>query len=158
MDSHSRSLRILVALIFMGLGACGKSRTVPSEIQSRPCEPTGREKYTLHIDGSLIGIFENLTVEEIGGDAERVTFENGIVFEGFYLDGWMKARGGHALIPERHDVNSYALSPNLDVLNALGRFTDTDLVELESTVSSNDSSCLVVNRARFVTNSGADNL
>lgn len=158
MDSNFRLTRILFAVFFMSLSSCGKSKTVPSEILSRPCEPTGREKYTLHVDGSLIGIFENLRVEELGGDAERVTFENGIVFEGFYLDGWMKARGDHALIPERHDVHSYALSPNLDVLNALGRFNDTDLTELDSTVSSTDSSCLIVNRARFVTDSGADNL
>lgn len=152
---------VLFTVLFASMASAENTPTTPPATNSVPletplaetrnCEPSGREQFTLHIDGSLMGVFEKLTSSPAGTTDSTAVFENGVIFRGAYVQAWQASRlvTPAPAIPETHDVLVFNLSEELEVKDAFTELSESEVLELSSVPSKDIPRCLIVKTLRL---------
>ena len=142
----SKPIDAALAALALGLSACAPRTGGDAPLtstQSGACMPSGQERYTLHLDGALSGIFEAVSAVPDGGE-RLVTFSQGLIFKGSFLRAWQEATRRPALLPEVHDVVIFGLSPQLEITRPIKELVDAQFVELEARTAPEEPRCLLV--------------
>ena len=141
---------IAVFLLVLVVAGCGRhargdentglSTPAGPSISSRECKPSGKERFTLQIDGVLMGAFEKYN---------NGIFENGLVIKGPYLLEWLKYNRSHPIIRETHDIRTHSLSESLRITSLFSELIEMDITKITALPSSDRPTCLIVDRVEF---------
>jgi len=121
-------------------GGCGQ-QSAPSK-SDPPCKSAGQEKFTLHFDGVLSGVFED--IEGPNQDhPTTVIFKNGLLFNRSYVEGWINAQTQALKVPETHDALTFAII-DASTRKRLKTYTQTRVLDLDSQPA--EDNCLLVKK------------
>lgn len=140
------ALCIITQSVAFASGDEGGAHAVP---QPRKCDFSGKERFTFHVDGAVMGVFEKFTPPVAGAAEPTALFENGLILRATYVLPWSEANTGNPKIKELHDVAVFGLSSDLEVSKQILELTETDIIEKKWEVSSDRSTCLVVDSMKL---------
>jgi hypothetical protein len=129
----------------LGVLAVSSSACVHNQrVSERACAPSGKEKYFLNVDGALMALFEEYSIQ-----GNVATFKRGVFPPSSFVLDWRDFNRNHPLVTEKHDVTVLAVPAEESKLAPMVELQGTVVVGVDAAPSSDRPSCLIIDELKL---------
>jgi hypothetical protein len=123
---------LLTAAVTAG---CIRTATTPG----RNCEPSGRERYVVQVDGIVMGMFEEYTLT-----GTTAVFRRGVLPPGDFVNDWRQFNSTNPLVTEEHDITVLTMIPVVDRVLSQTELVASRLIDVQGEPAHDRADCLLV--------------
>lgn len=105
----------------------------------RNCEPSGRERFILQVDGVVMGLFEEYTLT-----GTTAVFRKGVLPPGDFVNDWRNFNRNNPLVTEEHDLTVLPLLASGNAGPASAELIASSVVDINGQPAHDRTDCLLV--------------